>query len=237
MKNDSNNPHKGLLIALLIIVLWFGGLLFLMSHSVNYYNPLIYLFILLQAHLYTGLFITAHDAMHGLVSPNKKLNYIVGSLCAGLFMFNSYKILFPKHHLHHQYVATAQDPDYYGGNFISWYIHFIRQYITIWQFLFIAIGFNLLKLFFPLQNLLLFWILPSILSTFQLFYFGTYLPHKGMHSNKHFSGSQRLNHAWAFVSCYFFGYHYEHHDSPSTPWWQLYKKKEASVFIPHNEEL
>jgi beta-carotene ketolase (CrtW type) len=34
---------------------------------------------------------------------------------------------------------------------------------------------------------------------------------------------------WAFVSCYFFGYHYEHHDSPATPWWLLWRVKDASV--------
>ena len=70
--------------------------------------------------------------------------------------------------------------------------------------------------------------LPGILATGQLFYFGTYLPHRGSHSkeNKHKSRSQKLNHAWAFVTCYFFGYHYEHHASPATPWWKLYQKKE-----------
>jgi beta-carotene ketolase (CrtW type) len=27
------------------------------------------------------------------------------------------------------------------------------------------------------------------------------------------------------LSCYFFGYHYEHHESPQTPWWKLYQIK------------
>jgi beta-carotene ketolase (CrtW type) len=86
-----------------------------------------------------------------------------------------------------------------------------------------AILFNVLKLWLPQSNLLLFWVAPSLLSTFQLFYFGTYLPHKGEHDNRHQSRSQKKNHVAAFFSCYFFGYHYEHHDSPGTPWWRLWK--------------
>ena len=33
----------------------------------------------------------------------------------------------------------------------------------------------------------------------------------------------------AMVSCYFFGYHFEHHDSPGTPWWKLYAVKNDLV--------
>jgi beta-carotene ketolase (CrtW type) len=104
----------------------------------------------------------------------------------------------------------------------------LKQYISWQQILLMAITFNLLKLIFPVENLILLWMLPAVLATFQLFYFGTYLPHKGNHStsNKHFSNSQRKNHLVAFITCYFFGYHYEHHDSPGTPWWRLYKVKE-----------
>jgi len=73
----------------------------------------------------------------------------------------------------------------------------------------------------------LFWIIPSVLATFQLFFFGTYLPHSGEHEsdNRHKSSTQSKNHIWAFLSCYFFGYHYEHHEKPYVPWWQLYKEK------------
>jgi beta-carotene/zeaxanthin 4-ketolase len=31
------------------------------------------------------------------------------------------------------------------------------------------------------------------------------------------------------TSCYFFGYHWEHHHSPATPWWELWKVKETLV--------
>tara|TARA_R110002072_G_scaffold216077_1_gene373098 strand:+ start:7850 stop:8578 length:729 start_codon:yes stop_codon:yes gene_type:complete len=219
---------KGLVIAITIVGLWFVSLVLLLNYQISWSNPLVYLGILIQMHLYTGLFITAHDAMHGLVSSNKKLNNIIGWMTALLFSYNFYNRLFPKHHEHHRFVATSQDPDYHDSdNFFVWYFSFIKQYVTIWQIILMAVTFNILKLFLPVDNLILFWMLPAVLSTFQLFFFGTYLPHKGENDNKHHSTTQARNHFWAFITCYFFGYHYEHHDSPGTPWWRLWRVKES----------
>ena len=214
-------------MAVLIMVFWLSSLVFLLGYSISWTDPLVYLGVLVQMYFYTGLFITAHDAMHGLVSTDKKLNKIIGTLAALLFSYNFYWKLFPKHHEHHRFVATDKDPDYHAsGNFFIWYLSFIRQYVTIWQILLMAVTFNILKLFIPTENLIVFWMIPAILSTLQLFYFGTYLPHMGESENEHHSRSQSKNHFWALVSCYFFGYHFEHHDSPGTPWWLLWKVKE-----------
>ncbi|MCC9136305.1 fatty acid desaturase [Pontibacter silvestris] len=224
------NDYRGIVIATVIVVCWFTLLVYLLHWSVYFTSPLTFLFVLLQTHLYTGLFITAHDAMHGVAAPGKpKLNKTIGTVTALLFAYNWYPRLLPRHHLHHQHVATADDPDYHGGGFWPWYLSFLKQYITWWQILLMAVTFNVLQLFFPLENIILFWMLPAILATFQLFYFGTYQPHKGEHleNNLHKSTSQHKNHLWAFVSCYFFGYHFEHHDKPYLPWWQLYKTKES----------
>ena len=220
----------GLLIGWSVIILWFIFLSFFLSWEISWNSPITYFAVLLQMHLYTGLFITAHDAMHGVVSSNKKLNKITGWIAAILFSYNFYWKLFPKHHEHHRYVATDSDPDYHASErFLPWYISFIRQYVTVWQILIMAVTYNVLKLFLSYQNLILFWMVPALLSTLQLFYFGTYLPHKGERENKHHSGSQKKNHIWAFLSCYFFGYHYEHHDSPGTPWWRLWRVKEGQT--------
>lgn len=228
MTTKSFNDLKGSFIALIIIGVWFLSLYYLLRVQVDFWNPWVYLGIVVQMHLYTGLFITAHDAMHGLVSGNKRLNQAIGWLSALLFSYNFYWKLFPKHHEHHRFVATENDPDYHPSqNFLIWYWSFITTYVSIWQVLLMAVTFNVLKLFIPQVNLIVFWMVPAILATMQLFYFGTYIPHKGNHTNKHHSGSQAKNHIWAFVSCYFFGYHYEHHDSPGTPWWRLWKVKES----------
>lgn len=220
---------KGLLIGWSIILLWMLLLSVLITWDFSWTNPLTYLAILVQMHLYTGLFITAHDAMHGGVSRNQTWNHLTGWIAAILFSFNFYWKLFPKHHDHHRHVATDQDPDYHpSGKFWIWYYSFLRQYINFWQILLMAVSFNLLRMVFPTENLILFWMLPAVLSTFQLFYFGTYLPHKGEIANQHHSKTQTKNHLWAFLSCYFFGYHYEHHDSPGTPWWRLWRVKEMA---------
>ena len=222
--------YRGILFATGIILLWCLSLALMLSLPVTAFAWWILPLVLLQTHLYTGIFITAHDAMHGTVATNKTVNNAYGWICAALFAFNYYPRLFSKHHEHHRFVATAKDPDYYKGNFIQWYFSFLKNYLSIWQVLIMAVAFNLLLLFVPQVNLLLFWILPSLLSTLQLFYFGTYLPHKGEFpvSNKHHASSQPRNHVLAFITCYFFGYHYEHHDSPGTPWWRLYQRKPES---------
>ena len=73
-------------------------------------------------------------------------------------------------------------------------------------------------------------ILATVLGTLQLFYFGTYLPHRRPDTPDmapHHARTQPRNHLWAMLSCYFFGYHWEHHQSPGTPWWRLWRVKEA----------
>ncbi|WP_266367255.1 fatty acid desaturase [Tellurirhabdus rosea] len=225
--------NRGLWIAAAILSAWAGLLAYLLHYPVDPKDPLLYVFVLLQMHLYTGVFITAHDAIHGVVAPNnKKLNHAIGWLAAMLFAFNDYKTLSGKHHQHHKHAATHDDPDYHEGNpnFFAWYFSFLKQYISIRQVLLMAVTYNILKLWFPMWNLIVFWEIPAILSTFQLFYFGTYLPHRGEHHNPpHNARSQRPNHLWAFLSCYFFGYHYEHHAYPYLPWWKLAEAREESV--------
>jgi len=222
---SKHQSNTGLIIALVVIGLWFMSIINLMAWQVNFQNPALYLMILIQMHLYTGLFITAHDAMHGTVSPNPGVNNFIGQVCTFFYAAFPFRNLYDKHHKHHKHVHTDLDPDYNKGNFLTWYISFIREYLSWWQVVFMALIFNLLKIWVSEINLILFWVLPSLLSTLQLFYFGTWLPHHGEHSNKHQSGTQNKNHLLAFLTCYFFGYHYEHHDSPGTPWWKLWKLK------------
>ena len=68
----------GVLMGTALILLWFISLYFLLQLEIDYTNPLTYLAFYLQTHLYTGLFITAHDAMHGSVSKNKTINHFMG---------------------------------------------------------------------------------------------------------------------------------------------------------------
>ena len=223
------NNFTGLFWAFALLTLWLAHLSYVLAHPLDFLSPWTYVHILIQTHLYTGLFITSHDAIHGVVSPAyPKLNHGLGWVCATLFAFNNYAVLCKKHHWHHYYVNTEQDPDVHQGNFFVWWFKFMWQYVTWQQVLAMAITYNVLKIWLPMENLIVYWEVPAILSTLQLFFFGTYLPHRGEHApeNKTQSRSQKRNHVWAFISCYFFGYHYEHHAHPYLAWWKLAEAKD-----------
>ncbi|MBW4473347.1 MAG: fatty acid desaturase [Stenomitos rutilans HA7619-LM2] len=224
---------KGFIIAITILILWLVSLIFLLSANVSNFS--IWLTgkaLIWQSLLYTGLFITAHDAMHGAVFPvNLKANNAIGSLsvfCYGLF---SYQELLRKHWLHHKYPATQRDPDFHNGsrpNVFIWYFQFMKRY---WNWsrtavLVLSLGIIHYLLHVSEANLALFWVIPSILSSVQLFYFGTYLPHREPdtgYSNCHRAQSTTFPLIWSFLTCYHFGYHEEHHEYPHVPWWHLPK--------------
>ncbi len=228
------------MIALVVILLWAFHLFFCLSWvrlpfqaesvQTSLINLLIsILHVIIQTFLFTGLFITAHDSMHGSICDHRGLNKTIGFFCTSFYAAMDYRVLRKKHQLHHQYPATENDPDFsHKRNFWSWWFRFMKNYLTLWQLLIMALLYNLFALWFPQPSILLFWVLPAILSTLQLFYFGTYRPHRLPHTEEmteHRARSQRRNHLLAMLSCYFFGYHLEHHLSPRTPWWQLYKMK------------
>jgi beta-carotene ketolase (CrtW type) len=221
--------NKGLFMASAVILVWMLSMILVIKYATDISNPLNWIWVLWLTHLYTGLFITAHDTFHGTVSDKKKLNYWVGVICITLYAAFSYKKVKAEHRKHHQSVATSNDPDYYEGGFFSWYWHFLMHYISIVQLIILALVFNVIHYLtgVPKANLVLFWILPPILSTIQLFYFGTYQPHKNPETieNIHKTRSQKKNHLWGFISCYFFGYHLEHHKKPFLPWWKLWTEK------------
>jgi beta-carotene/zeaxanthin 4-ketolase len=200
--------------------------------------------ILLTAFLYTGVFITAHDAMHALVAPaHPRLNHALGRLASWLYAAMPYATLHTAHHEHHAHPVTADDPDYHGGEadrFWPWYARFFLRYATATQFVVMGIVFNVLHHAFGvgLVELWLFWILPQVLSTFQLFGVGTWLPHRsGPYEvdDHHHARSLSLPPLASFLACYHFGYHYEHHAYPFVPWWRLPAARAARMasMSPH----
>ena len=221
----------GILVALIIISAWIIHLILSLVYlKVNFFDPFFYINIFIQAYLFTGLFITAHDSMHRTLSKNIKLNRLFGQLSTFLFACMSYNKLLKNHMHHHRYPGTENDPDFsfVTQNFFLWWGLFLWRYTTILQIVLMGIIFNILKIWFNELNTLMFWVLPAFLSTLQLFFFGTYLPHKKPHIHNmlpHNARTQKKNHVWAMLSCYFFGYHFEHHENPGIPWWQLYRTK------------
>ncbi|WP_256871897.1 beta-carotene ketolase CrtW [Nostoc sp. TCL26-01] len=226
-----NSINKGIFIAGIIIGIWLISLILLLSLDISHTNTvLIGLAMFWQTFLYTGLFITAHDAMHGTVFPqNLKLNHFIGKISLLLYGLLSYEKMLIKHLLHHKYPGSNSDPDYYDRpqqNGFLWYLNFLKSYWQWRQIIGLTILFQATKHLtgIPQNNLILFWSLPAVLSSIQLFYFGTFLPHKkpeNGHTNIHCTQSIAMPIFWSFITCYHFGYHQEHHENPHIPWWKL----------------
>ena len=95
--------------------------------------------VAVQAWLSTGLFIVAHDAMHGALAPGRpRVNRLVGTAALALYAGLSYGRLEPKHHLHHRHAGTADDPDFSADHPRSaarWFMSFYGSYYSHAQFL------------------------------------------------------------------------------------------------------
>ncbi len=192
--------------------------------------------VLIQAWLSTGLFIIAHDCMHGSLVPGRpRLNRIVGTVCLGAYAALSFRQLYPKHHAHHAAPGTGADPDFHPGaprRALPWFGRFFRGYYTHAQIARITLAAVVyLLLGASLLDIVVFWAVPAVLALGQLFYFGTYLPHR--HEDQPFADEHRarsngFGSLVSLVTCFHFGgYHHEHHLSPGTPWYRLPRYRDS----------
>lgn len=231
LRDIETTKFTGIVIATTIILLW--GITLFIALSANFatlHILQVLLLVLCQTFFNTGLFITAHDAIHGLVFPqNRKINNLFGSLTVSLYALFSYQLLREKHWLHHRHPASELDPDFHDGKhdgFFAWYFHFMQGYWD-WNRSTLLLSIVMLISYIlqiALINVIVFWLMPLFLSSLQLFYFGTFLTHRqpptGYH-NSHRTQSNRLSIFWSLITCYHFGYHLEHHEYPNVPWWKL----------------
>jgi beta-carotene/zeaxanthin 4-ketolase len=242
--NVSEIGINGGAIAALIISLWAISLGFLLT-AVNVEEiSLVWkgAAMLCQTFLYTGLFITAHDAMHGSILPkHPQLNILIGSFCLMVYGLFSYKKLLKAHCQHHLHPANDLDPDFHDGkstSAVAWYLYFMKRYWSWWRLLGLITVYHVMHRLFhiPEANLVSFWIIPSLLSSVQLFYFGTFLPHRKPQAG--YADDFRTQSIyrpiwWSFLTCYHFGYHHEHHQYPNLSWWQLPSVVKGSVNSTH----
>ena len=180
--------------------------------------------------LYVGLFIIAHDCMHGSLVPFKPwANRLIGQVCLFLYAGFSFDALNREHHKHHRYSGTAQDPDFddhppYG--FWRWFAKFFITYFS-WKQVAIIVAVYAVYVFalgVSPVNAVVFWAVPGLFSALQLFTFGTYLPHKpDAHSfeDRHNARTNNFPTWLSLLTCFHFGYHHEHHLYPTVPWWRL----------------
>ncbi len=245
MQHDLKLPSwKGLLVATAIVTLWISSFLFLSFIDIYQLVPLWILpAILGRTLIQTGLFIVAHDAIHGSVIPsNRQLNDSIGQFAVTLYALLDYQKLAVNHWAHHRQPGQAGDPDFHDCHRLLWFLKFLKGYLNLRQIAiqFFGLGTVFVVLHFgshiPVTNLLLFWILPIFFSTMQLFYFGTYLPHRSSNpDNSHHATSSNYPPIWSFFTCYHFGYHWEHHEYPWLAWYDLPSVRQ--VALPHTSLL
>jgi|TARA_R100000501_G_scaffold10060_1_gene19771 beta-carotene ketolase (CrtW type) len=222
----------GLGIAGLFVLSWLGvhfGAIFTISLGWETLGLTLAL-IVLQSWLSTALFISAHDAMHGSLAPRwPRLQRAVGRLALMIYAGIDYRAFEPKHFDHHKHVGTGRDPDFHVENprqFAPWLVAFFSRYYThaqIGRITLVAIIYMLTGA--GLANIVVFWAVPALLALLQLFYFGTYLPHRhgeDTFADRHRARSTRFPELLSLLTCFHFGgYHHEHHLYPSEPWWRL----------------
>ena len=185
--------------------------------------------------LNVGLFIVAHDAMHGSLFPGRKrLNVVAGRVALGLYAGFRFDRLKRLHIEHHGAPGSAADPDFNFSNptaFWPWYGAFMQRYFGATEFLILCVPVAIYLLIGArITNLLLFWALPALLSSLQLFYFGTFLPHRHGESpfiDRHNVRTNEFGWAASLITCFHFGYHHEHHLRPDVPWWGLPAARKA----------
>jgi len=192
--------------------------------------------VALQCWLYVGIFIVAHDCMHGSLAPGRPLvNRWFGRLCLFLYAGFDFDALKAKHRDHHRHAGTEHDPDFHEDNpdsFWPWYAAFFSEYFSGRELaiIFVAVLVYVLALGAPLINVWVFWAIPALASSVQLFYFGTYLPHQPSRepfSDAHNSRTNDYPHWLSLLTCFHFGYHHEHHLFPYLPWWRLPRAHDA----------
>lgn len=228
----------GLLLAFAIASAWLAihvGGIFFWRWSAATVAPAIVL-IAVQTWLSTGLFIVAHDAMHGALAPGRpRLNRWVGTAALAMYAGLSYRQLLPRHHAHHAHAGRDGDPDFHAGDgrLPAWFAQFFRTYYSHGQIVRITLAALVYTLLLgaPLGNIVLFWAVPALGAVAQLFVFGTFLPHRAHEQpfvDEHRARSNRSSPLVSLVTCFHFGgYHHEHHLHPGTPWWGLPARRRA----------
>ena len=234
----TTRTRKGLALATVILVGWLISMVsLLMVDLSDWPGWLLPVAVLIRTLLQTGLFITAHDAMHGVLVPERRRwNHRLGSFCLGLYGALPYQLCLRNHHRHHHCSATAHDPDFHPdptAGPLRWYLGFMAGYLNTAQMSRLLSIWGLLAMAFGTfsagtwQNVLLFCTLPLLLSSIQLFVFGTYLPHRGQRVPEQNRRPASLDHpVWlSLITCFHFGYHREHHEHPELPWFELPRQR------------
>lgn len=248
------NPHSslprpraqgaiGLALAVLIAGAWLGIHAYAMFvFDLTWTNlPLALAMAAVQCWLSVGVFIVSHDAMHGSLLPGKpRANSAIGAVLLFLYAGFTWKTLRDAHFAHHKLAGHAGDPDFDEQNpthFLRWYATFLKRYFG-WQsllYVHMIVGIYWLVIGIPMVQIVLLFGAPALLSSVQLFYFGTFRPHRHWphgvddFADHHNARSNEFAGLASLATCFHFGYHLEHHRRPDIPWWALPDAKKAGI--------
>lgn len=234
----TSNTQRGLCLATGIVLSWLGSLALLLPSSLDQWPGWLQVMaILVRTLLQTGLFIVAHDAMHGTLWPERPTaNRWIGQAALLLYAALPYQRCRSNHLRHHRHAGTTGDPDHHGvgqSSIVWWYLRFMGAYLSPPQLIVLVLGWLMVASLAapftttPLANVLVFVALPLLLSSIQLFGVGTFLPHRGHaprsddETAEHEPRSLDLPGWLSFLACFHFGYHWEHHAFPHLAWHEL----------------
>ncbi|MEP0391708.1 MAG: fatty acid desaturase [Erythrobacter sp.] len=241
LPSQSMQGVVGIALAALIAGSWLGIHAYAMFvFELNWQTlPLALGMGVVQCWLSVGVFIVCHDAMHGTLVPSKpKVGSAIATVLLFLYAGFGWKALRDAHHTHHRLAGHVGDPDFDEGNpdnFLRWYWTFFKRYFG-WQslvFVHAVVGVYWLIIGIPMVQIVLLYGAPALLSSLQLFYFGTFRPHahreKEPFADHHNARSDRFGAFVSLATCFHFGYHLEHHRRPDVPWWALPAARKAGV--------
>ncbi|MGB3795272.1 MAG: fatty acid desaturase [Alteraurantiacibacter sp.] len=231
-------------IGLGLAALIFGGWIALHIYAIFVFEltwstlPLGLGIALLQCWLSVGVFIVSHDAMHGSLAPGRpRLNGAIGGGLLFLYAGFGWRKMRDAHFDHHRHAGLEGDPDFDTANpshFWRWYTTFLTRYFGWRSIIYVSaiVAIYWLVVDVPMAQIVLVFGLPAIASSIQLFYFGTYRPHrhgKDSFGDRHNARSDHFSPLVSLATCFHFGYHHEHHIFPQTPWWGLPRRRRASA--------
>ncbi len=111
------SAHRGIAHVILEWTIIIGAAVFC---ELNFSWPLYLVIWALIGGRLLGLGILMHEATHGLIHPNKKVNDFFGDVLCSWPLFISLRTYRAKHLAHHKWLNTEKDPDYIGKADDNW---------------------------------------------------------------------------------------------------------------------
>ena len=227
------SANKGPLYAALLAAAWLGVHLYaVFGHAIGDPWWMTAALILVQIWLYTGLFIVAHDTMHGSFAPNNpRLNDWTGRIILFWYAGFNWDSMRTAHHQHHATPGTEDDPDFNADNphaFWPWYFRFFVRYFSWKQIVVLAAivaGVGLAK--DNTAAVIGAMVVAPLLGPNMAIALGIVLTHRHGEdfADEHLARTNDYPRWLSLLTCFHFGYHHEHHLYPHEPWWRLPARK------------